>query len=168
MAYAERRARDAACLEVLRALEACAPVERLLPLFADAGLLGYLPSAVNAHPRAELERMVATQGVAAARKIEAAFSGGGGGGGGGGGANGAEPLASDAGFGRYMALRLQLVEGSQVRTALLAALRSLPASAARRAPPPLRAPRLSLPPAPRTDPPRPHSARRRPSRARRR
>ena len=73
MAYAERRQRDAACLSVLRALEAGAPVERLLPLFAEAGLLGYLPSSVAAHPRADLERMVATQGVAAARKIEAAY-----------------------------------------------------------------------------------------------
>ena len=51
--YAERRQRDAACLHVLRALEAGAPVERLLPLFADAGLLGYLPSSVAAHPRAD-------------------------------------------------------------------------------------------------------------------
>jgi hypothetical protein len=38
--YAERRQRDAACLHVLRALEAGAPGERLLPLFAEAGLLG--------------------------------------------------------------------------------------------------------------------------------
>lgn len=121
-----RRARDAAALLALEALESNAPVSTVvLPLLAAASLP--LPQSAMCHPRDKLLQLVLNAGFAAARSIEAASEEAG--------AlaapvdrgtlearltqeqqRGSVPgLAADGPFRAFMALKLQAVEGAQVR-----------------------------------------------------
>ena len=128
MASLHRRSRDALCLNLLRGLESGATVDELQHGYAEAGLASSLPTSVDSHSRAELERIAATMGVSAAKKIEAALNGGSKGkpssstnngdriAGGSSHVAGQQipSLSEDAGFQQYMAVRFQLAEGSHV------------------------------------------------------
>lgn len=94
---------DAAALLAINALEEGHAVADILKLYAEAGLI--IPSAVASHTAADLQRMIMAVGVGAAKHIEASMN-----------SNSKAPaLAADKGFQQYMALRLQLFEGTQVR-----------------------------------------------------
>ena len=128
MASLHRRSRDALCLNLLRGLESGASVDELQHGYAEAGLTSSLPTSVDSHSRAELERIAATMGVIAAKKIEAALNGGSKGKPSNFVSNGdripggsfhvsghqIQALSEDAGFQQYMAVRFQLAEGTQV------------------------------------------------------
>jgi hypothetical protein len=132
MASLHRRSRDALCLNLLRGLESGASVDDLQHGYAEAGLASSLPTSVDSHSRAELERIAATMGVTAAKKIEAALNGGSKGKASSSTNNGDRisgssshvaglqipSLSEDPGFQQYMAVRFQLAEGTQVSTYL--------------------------------------------------
>ncbi len=106
--FADRRRADGAALLCIHGLENNLPVPELLKLYADANLLHTLPLVVDSHPLPDLERMVLSMGIGAAKQIEHSLT-----------SNthqkdSTTALADDKGFQRYMALRLQLVEGQQV------------------------------------------------------
>lgn len=112
---ADRRQQDGAALSALEAFELDMPVPDIIKRFSEAGLLHTMPLNVDSHSRQQLERMVASQGVVAARRIEAAMKRGPS-------ASLTTPLSADPEFQKYMALRLQLTEGVQVRSSTTALL----------------------------------------------
>ena len=147
-----RRARDAAALLALEALEVGANVSVVvLPLLAAAAVP--LPLSAHSHPRAKLLQLVVSAGHSAARSIEAAsheaarlsasLD-----------AGGAAPssvasveqqrgglpgLAADGPFRAFMGLKLQAVEGSQVSAGLQAGAWRAAAAPPLPTPPPGRA-----------------------------
>ena len=116
-----RRARDAAALLALEALESGASVPVVvLPLLAAAALP--LPLSATCHPREKLLQLVYNAGFSAARSIEAASAEAGNLAGGPMDRSAPEPqdralsgLSNDGPFRAFMALKLQAVEGAQVR-----------------------------------------------------
>jgi hypothetical protein len=100
----QTRVSDAAALIALEALDNHAPAADVLALFASAGVP--CPTGADVHPREDLLAQVANAGIAAARSIEAATAPG----------SAGPPLASDHAFRHYMALKLQVLEGEQVRS----------------------------------------------------
>ena len=143
-----RRAQDAAALLAYEALDSNADVERIvLPLFAAASLS--LPKSVSSQPRDKLLQLVNNTRASAARSVDAA--------------NNSEVakqtdaseqrgqaslgLSNDASFRTFMGLKLQAVEGSQVRTILRRALgKSPPPCTGLQLPaPPLHTPHLTPP-----------------------
>ena len=99
-----RSKNDAAALWALELLDAGAPASTVLDAFSSAHIPA--PLSVEVHPRSKLQAQLQNASVSAARSIEASKVEGT--------ESLARPLSTDQSFRHYMALKFQVLEGSQV------------------------------------------------------